>query len=132
MTRWLRSIDAWGHTGRRKHVPEAVWSRSDESVEAFLRGLFHADGSISRSGGAPNVRLATVSERLARDVQLLLLRLGIRASVHEHSTAASGYRPSADTAWVVYVGGLDNVKVFAQRVGFLGSKHAPLATCLKR
>jgi replicative DNA helicase len=132
MTRWLRSIDAWGHTGCRKRVPEAIWSRSDESVEAFLRGLFHADGSVSRSGGAPNVRLATVSERLARAVQLLLLRLGIRASVHEHSTAASGYRPSAGTAWVVYVGGLDNVKGFAQRVGFLGSKHTPLVTCLKK
>ncbi len=132
MTRWLRSIDAWGYTGRRKRVPEAILSRSDESIEAFLRGLFHADGSLSRSGGAPNVRLATVSERLAREVQSLLLRLGIRASIHEHSTAASGYRPSAGTAWVVYVGGLDNVRVFAERVGFLGSKHAPLAACLKK
>jgi replicative DNA helicase len=132
MTRWLRHIDAWGHTGHRKRVPEAIWSRPDESVEAFLRGLFHADGSVSRSSGAPNVRLATISERLARDVQLLLLRLGVRASVHEHSTAASGYRPSASTAWVVYIGGLDNVRAFAQRIGFLGSKHAPLATCLKR
>ena len=132
MTRWLRSIDAWGHTGRRKRVPEAIWSHTDESVEAFLRGLFHADGSVSRSGGAPYVRLATVSERLARDVQLLLLRLGIRASVHEYSTVASGYRPSAGTAWVVYVGGFDNVRVFARRIGFLGSKHDPLAACLKK
>ncbi len=132
MTRWLRGIDAWGHTGRRKRVPEALWSRSDESVEAFLRGLFHADGSVSHAGGAPYVRLATVSDQLARDVQLLLLRLGVRASVHEHSTAASGYRPSAGTAWVVYVGGLDNVRTFAQRVGFLGSKHTPLATCLEK
>jgi len=132
MTRWLRHIDAWGNTGCRKHVPEAIWTRSDESVEAFLRGLFHADGSVSRPGGAPYVRLATISERLARDVQLLLLRLGVRASVHEHTTAASGFRPSAGTAWAVYVGGLDNVKAFARRVGFLGSKHAPLATCLKK
>jgi replicative DNA helicase len=132
MTRWLRHVDAWGYTGCRKRVPEAIWSCSDESVEAFLRGLFHADGSVSRSGIAPNVRLATVSERLAKGVQLLLLRLGVRASVHEHSTAASGYRPSADTAWVVYVGGLDNVRIFAQRVGFLGSKRVPLAACLKR
>jgi len=132
MTRWLRSINAWGHTGGHKRVPEAIWSRSDESVEAFLRGLFHADGSVSRCDAAPNVRLATISERLARDVQLLLLRLGIRASVHEHSTAASGYRPSAATAWVVYVGGLDNVRIFARRVGFMGSKHGPLAACLER
>jgi replicative DNA helicase len=132
MTRWLRRIEAWGHTGRRKHAPEAIWTRSDASVEAFLRGLFHADGSLTRSGGAPNVRLATISERLARDVQLLLLRLGIRASVHEHSTAASGYRPSAGTSWTVYVGGLDNVRIFARRIGFLGSKHSPLARCLKK
>ncbi len=132
MTRWLRQIGAWGHTGWRKSVPEAIWSRSDASIEAFLRGLFHADGSLTRSGRAPNVRLATVSERLARDVQLLLLRLGIRASVHEHSTAASGYRPTAGTSWVVYVGGIDNVRTFARRVGFLGSKHSPLARCLKR
>ena len=132
MTRWLRQIEAWGRTGRRKRVPEAIWSRPDASVEAFLRGLFHADGSLTRSSGAPNVRLATISEQLAREVQLLLLRLGIRASAHEHSTAASGYRPMAGTSWVVYIGGLDNVRAFAQRVGFLGSKQAPLARCLKR
>ena len=132
MTRWLRQIGAWGHTGRRKSVPEALWSRPDASVEVFLRGLFHADGSLTRSGRAPNIRLATISERLARGVQLLLLRLGIRASVYEHSTAASGYRPTAGTSWVVYVGGIDNVRSFTRRIGFLGSKHWPLARCLKK
>ncbi|MGH7728822.1 MAG: replicative DNA helicase, partial [Vulcanimicrobiaceae bacterium] len=79
LTRWLREIGVWGKTGARKRVPIAVFSQPDEIVAAFLRGLFHADGSLSRSKTSTrcSVRLSTISEAIARDARHLLLRLGI-------------------------------------------------------
>jgi replicative DNA helicase len=123
LTSWLRDIRAWGHTGKDKHVPECGFGWSNEAIAAMLRGLFHADGSYSQRGSRSCVRLATISERLARDVQELLVRLGIRSSVHTLDHRVSGYRTRHGRGFVVYIGERAEVGAFLERVGFLGAKH---------
>ncbi len=123
LTSWLRDIGAWGHTGRDKHIPGCVFGWSNESIVAVLRGLFHADGSFSQRVSRSCVRLATVSERLARDVQELLIRLGIRSSIHTLDNAISGYPTKNSFSYVVYIGERAEVGAYLERVGFLGAKH---------
>ncbi len=123
LTSWLRDIGAWGHTGRDKHIPECVFGWSHEAIVAVLRGLFHADGSFSQRVSRSCVRLATISEQLARDVQELLIRLGIRSSIHTLNHAVSGYRTRNSLGYVVYLGERSEVGSFLERVGFLGAKH---------
>ena len=81
LTTWLRGLGVWKKTGARKSVPDLIYTQPDDVVAAFLRGLYHADGSLSRFGDSTrlNVRLSTISEELARGVQHLLLRFGINA-----------------------------------------------------
>ena len=55
-----------------------------EHADAFLRGLMDADGSVSvREAGGSSVLISTISEELAKQVQLLLETYGIRASTRE-------------------------------------------------
>src|SRR6185437_8982994 len=57
-----------------KRVPWAVFGAPSEVQAAFLRGLFGADGCVSRLGGNHThyVGLGSRSELLLKDVQRLL------------------------------------------------------------
>ncbi|MCJ7450702.1 MAG: DEAD/DEAH box helicase family protein [Candidatus Nanohaloarchaeota archaeon QJJ-9] len=55
-------------------VPEEFYTASKERIGALLRGLFDAEGSV---GGKKRVEFDTTSHKLAKDVDLLLQKLGI-------------------------------------------------------
>ena len=78
-----------------KCVPKSVMRAPKHIVKAFLQGLFDTDGFVENRYG--NVRLSTSSPRLAKEVQLLLLNLGIISSLHVKKTSARpSYRLSID------------------------------------
>ncbi|WP_435196569.1 LAGLIDADG family homing endonuclease [Natronomonas sp. EA1] len=55
-----------------------------EHADAFLRGLMDADGAVSaRTNGGSSVLFSTISEELARQVQLMLETYGVRARTRE-------------------------------------------------
>lgn len=85
---WLRELGIFGQRSADKTVPSELFQLSDDQVALFLRHLWATDGCIS-SYYHPNgkkykasIFLATVSEKLARDVMALLLRLGIASTIH--------------------------------------------------
>ncbi|HJQ30622.1 MAG TPA: PhoH family protein [Pyrinomonadaceae bacterium] len=61
-----------------KCIPHAVLAAPEPVVASYLRGLFDADGTVEKRDGL--VSLASVSERLVRQVQLVLLNFGIVAA----------------------------------------------------
>ena len=73
----LMSLGMPATTAPHKYVPMSILEAPEEIVRSFLRGLFDTDGSIERGTA---VSLTLTSERLIREVQLLLLNLGIVAS----------------------------------------------------
>jgi replicative DNA helicase len=125
LTTWLRGLGLWKKTGADKHVPEAMYSQPDDVVAAFLRGLFHADGSCARFGESSRlqVRLATISEELARGVQHLLLRFGINAFVKSDTRNIGGFRTTTKALWTVSLTERNVAALFLDRIGFIGSKH---------
>jgi len=56
-----------------KRIPEVVFSFSKELKSEFLRGLFSAEGWVSRN----EVKLSTYSRNLANDLETLLLNFSI-------------------------------------------------------
>lgn len=79
-----------------KHVPEAIFRGGTDVWAAFLSGLYDADGSVSRK----RVCLTTVSERLATEVQLLLLYLGVPT---KRTRFTSGYKGRGESYWQVNI-----------------------------
>lgn len=68
---WVKDKGNTGEGSASAFIPDNVLSSDRAHVEAFIRGLFEADGCASRK-----VELSTVSETLASQVQTALLSLG--------------------------------------------------------
>ncbi len=66
-----------------KEVPEAILTAPREAVAGFLQALFTADGTIGTGKNNDLVRLTTASEKLAKQVQLLLLNFGIKSRLYK-------------------------------------------------
>ena len=133
---FFRSLGVSSARAHEKRVPAAVYAAPVEVQASFLRGLFGADGCVSRveSGGKANryVGLGSRSEALLKDVQRMLNAFGVRGRVYR--TAEAG-KPSftytrADGTTVRYesregfdlrISGSD-MERFATQIGFSTSR----------
>jgi replicative DNA helicase len=95
-----------------------VFTQSRENIARFLRHLWSTDGCVHLSQGAShytNIYYATSSEQLARDVQALLLRIGVNAKLARRSQGTKGR-----AQFHVWVSGLQEIERFLDEVGGLG------------
>jgi ribonucleoside-diphosphate reductase alpha chain len=128
-----------------KRVPWAIFGAPTEVQASFLRGLFGADGCVSRRSGNRGyhyVGLGSRSQLLLKDVQRLLSTFGIRSKVYEvagsEGQVAFGYTRKDETR-VEYASrqGYDlriigsDLDKFADAIGFsTPRKETALATML--
>lgn len=76
-----------GVNPNERKVPKALFTAPEEAVLGFLEGLFSSDGTIALGSKSRNyIRLNSSSQKLLKQVQLLLLNLGIRSSIYNRST----------------------------------------------
>jgi replicative DNA helicase len=89
---WLAALGLWGLRSYEKFVPTKVFEQPREAIALFLRHLWATDGCIRLKSGfyPPAVYYASSSERLARDVQSLLLHVGINAWLRRRSQNGKG------------------------------------------
>ncbi len=114
-----------------KRVPASVGLAPTDVQRAFLRGLFGADGCVSRvEGGKANryVGLGSSSVVLLQDVQRLLSAFGVRASIYSTRSSTGGslsyvrrdgtaVEYSSRDMWDLRVSGSD-LERFAAEIGF--------------
>jgi len=140
----FRGLGVTSARAQDKRVPVAIFTAPTEIQAAFLRGLFGADGCVSRveSGKASRyLGLGSRSKVLLRDVQRLLTTFGIRGRIYEISrseTPSFSYQRSDGTT-TEYVSreGFDlritgsDLERFADAIGFsTPRKNAALNTIL--
>jgi replicative DNA helicase len=77
----LRRHELMGLRSAEKFVPDAIFGLSDEQIMRFLGVMYACDGHVYCSDRLAQIGYTTISERLAHDVQHLLLRLGIVATI---------------------------------------------------
>ncbi|MFF3867825.1 intein-containing DNA gyrase subunit A [Micromonospora sp. NPDC001898] len=106
-----------GARSAEKFVPEFVWQGPAAIKRAFLQALFEGDGSSSMlPRNTIQVSYSTRSERLAREVQQLLLEFGVVSRQCRYD----------DGEIKVVVTHRRDARIFAAHVGFLGRKQAKL------
>ncbi len=115
---WLDELGVWGLRSHEKFVPEKVFCQPTEAIALFLRHLWATDGCVRMKKGfyAPAVYYASSSERLARDVQTLLLRLGINAWLRRRSQNGKGR-----DQFHVSITGKPDLDKFAEVIGAVGN-----------
>jgi len=140
---YLESLGVKAGRAADKRVPEAVFQATKEAVCGFLQGLFTADGTINIvEGKSAHIRLSAKSRELLKDVQLLLLNLGIRSRIYDRNRPARKTFPyltitgeermyTSDGVGYELEVSRDQVPQFLEKVGFFGSKHAAKIKKLK-
>lgn len=81
VTAMLKGHGLMGLRSAEKFVPDAIFGLGDEQLARFLGVMYACDGHVYCSDRLAQIGYTTISERLARDVQHLLLRLGIVATI---------------------------------------------------
>ncbi|HSO11721.1 MAG TPA: LAGLIDADG family homing endonuclease [Anaerolineales bacterium] len=86
---FFSSLGVLSAHAHEKRVPNSIWSAPREAVVGFLQGLFTTDGTVNVSSHKKscNIRLASSSIDLLRDVQMLLLNFGIVSRLHKRREA---------------------------------------------
>jgi replicative DNA helicase len=114
---WLDELGLFGKRSREKFLPSELFGLPDDQVTLFLRHLWATDGHVSRQRSSGVVLYyGTSSHRLAKDVQLLLLRLGISSCIRRQPKA--GYQDN----FAVHVRGAKNQLEFLRKVGIHGER----------
>ena len=121
ITNWYRSLGLQSVHSWEKEIPEKVFCLDDENTALFLRHLWATDGNISfkyLKGRKPsgNIYYSTTSEKLARGVKYLLLRLGIRSRIS--GVKKENYR----LCYNISVQGKEDQIRFLREVGVFGDK----------
>ncbi len=119
VTEWLDGLDVFGLRSYQKFVPNQIFEQPQEAIAIFLRHLWSTDGCIKTGRGKctyPSVYYASSSEKLARDVQSLLLRLGINARLFLSPQPGKGR--DQHRVWVRGRPDLDN---FIHLIGAVGN-----------
>jgi replicative DNA helicase len=119
---WLENLGLWGQRSHQKFVPELVFKQNLDKIALFLRHLWVTDGCIALSKMGkkhyPRVYYASSSQRLAQDVQTLLLRLGINARLKRVSQKNKGR-----DQFHIILSGNESLSKFAELVGTVGVNH---------
>jgi predicted Ser/Thr protein kinase len=85
LVHWLAQVCGITRGAANKRIPRVVMSAPRPIVLAFLEGLFWGDGTISarKALGSNRFKIATASKEMARQVQVVLLNLGIVAALYK-------------------------------------------------
>ncbi len=125
LTNWLRRMGIYGQSGRHKTIPIEIYRQPNDVIAGYLRGLFHADGSLTVTPERTGVvSLSSISPHLAYGAQSLLLRFGIVASVVANGIQPTGFCASPNASYTLRIQTAEFVKLYMRRIGFLGEKHA--------
>ncbi len=91
-----------------KTMPGWVFNLDESQTACVLKGYFSGDGSVSKD----EIEASSSSLQLIRDIHTLLLRFGIMSRFKTHMK-------SRDKTYRIRISGAENLKIFAEKIGFL-------------
>jgi intein/homing endonuclease len=113
-----------------KRVPEKIKGAKKAYICAFLSGLYDTDGTLKyhialnkTNSKKIHISLCSASKILIRDVQSLLLNLGILSKRKLVHTGRKGYKImgkicNTHDAYTLLFGNYENAKIFNDNIGF--------------
>ena len=122
LTRWLESLGLWGCNSHTKFIPACVFEAPKPAIALVLNRLFATDGwATVLSEGQTQLGYATVSERFARQIQHLLLRFGVIASLRQRTVK---YRDERRAVWQIDITDGQSIQTFVAEIGIFGKEEA--------
>ncbi len=108
---WAGQLGLLGKNARTKSIPDEVFELKNRQSGLLISRMWEGGGHINERGRS--LFYATASERMARQLQHLLLRLGIISRLRQVTFPYRGGR----IGYQLFVTGNDNMRRFAEKVG---------------
>ncbi|MFW6026771.1 MAG: LAGLIDADG family homing endonuclease, partial [Candidatus Woesearchaeota archaeon] len=117
LKRWFKKQGWDKKDSKSVSIPEDIFKSKKEVAESFLRGVFEGDGSIHKEGYPV---FSTISKRFVREIQQLLLRLGIVSSYHKQKDRkdSKGDNPIYNLRIVVE----ESIEKFYNNINFISER----------
>lgn len=112
----LRAENMWGKTATEKTAPKSLFKKPQDCIAAFLGGLLVTDGGVYKR----SVRWNTSSQKLAKQIKHLLLRLGLVGVLGEVTTDIG------TKAYTINVFSQEQHRVVLGKIGPFMSSHRKL------
>jgi replicative DNA helicase len=122
VTTMLRRHGLMGLRSAEKFVPDAIFGLGDEQLARFLGVMYACDGHVYCSDRLTQIGYTTISERLGRDVQHLLLRLGIVATIRTLKRPV--YDSTGKVAREIRITSQESLRRFCDLVAVPGKEEA--------
>src|SRR5262249_49501032 len=115
------SLGLYGCDSHTKFVPAPIFTLPRDLLSIFLNRLFAADGwaGLLKCDQA-QIGYSTVSERLARQVQHLLLRFGVISSLKKRLIK---YKGSHRLSWQLDITDAKSIRTFISEIGIYGKEE---------
>ena len=121
LTVWLKQLEIYGCNSHTKFIPQEIFTLRKELVALFLNRLFSTDGwACVLSSKQVQVGFASVSEKMIRQIQHLLLRFGVIAKLKKR---AMKYKDGRNPAWQLDITDAKSIETFANEIGILGKEE---------
>ena len=108
---WARELGLLGKTAHTKEIPAEAFELANPQITLLIARMWEGDGHINEKGRS--LYYATASERMARQLQHLLLRLGIVSRLRRVNFP---YRDGR-IGYQLFVTGYENLWAFAEAIG---------------
>ena len=122
VTLWLRQLGVMGACAHSKTIPAPIFQLPKAQLAQFINRLFATDGwaSLLKSGQS-QLGFSSVSERMARQLQHLLLRFGVIAKLRQRAVK---YKETRRVAWQLDITDAQSIGTFAAEIGIKGKEQA--------
>ncbi|MCK9279285.1 MAG: hypothetical protein M0P71_01465 [Melioribacteraceae bacterium] len=99
---------------KEKEIPESILQSNKKVLASFISGYADTDGSVTDRG----VEFSSCSEKLLKQLQVVLLSFGIISSIHYKSVKYiyKGIESRRDS-WRLFIYS-NSAKIFAEKIGF--------------
>jgi len=108
---WAEKMGVLGKNARAKTIPDEVFTLTNQQIGLLISRMWQGDGHIDKTSRA--LFYATASEKMARQLQHLLLRFGIisrlRKVVFPYKDRRVGYQ--------LFITGDENIRIFNKKIG---------------
>ncbi len=123
LTSWLKSLGISGKDSHNKFIIPPIFRLPRDLLALFLNRVFAAGGWVSELQGQMQLSYASVSERLSRQIQHLLLRFGIISKLGKQRV---NYAEAIRCCWQLDICDELSVKTFIEEIGIFATNTADL------
>jgi len=117
LVEWLKFVGVQKKNSYSASIPRIILEGDRSSAEAFLRGLFEADGTIRNDG---YVAFSSISRDLINQLQILLLSLGIPSHIRSIAKRKTSF--GKNTLYHLSISTPDGLRRFKEKMGFISKR----------